>query len=88
MSDLTVEHAGAPVDHTAQIAQVPRISIQAFCESTQVAEAIDNAAAGSPHVKGAYEGAHGRVSAAIEAFRSAPTPNLIVIEIDEPYGTR
>ncbi len=86
MSDLTVEHGSASVDHTAQIAQVPRISIQAFCETTQVAEAIDNAALDRRMLKAHMKVHMGGASAAIEAFRSAPTPNLIVIETTSQRG--
>jgi len=80
MSDQIVEHAGMSVDHAVQIAQVPRISIQAFCETSSVAEVIDSAAADRRMLKAHMKVHMGGVAAAIEAFRSAPTPNLIVIE--------
>lgn len=62
------------------IAPVPRISIQGFLESQEVVEVVETAAKdrrmGKAHVK-----IHiGGVPAAIEAYRSAPTPNLIVLE--------
>ena len=63
-----------------QIAPLPRISIQAFCETADVAEVIQ--AAGNDrrmdktHVKIQMGGA----PAAAEAYRNAPTPNVILIE--------
>jgi len=62
------------------IAPVPRISIQAFCESTDIAaiiqEAISDRRMDKAHVKVHMGGAPG----AVEAYRNAPTPNVIVLE--------
>ena len=65
---------------TQQIAPVPRISAQAFCESPDVAAIVQEAIADrrmqKAHVKVHMGGAPG----AVEAYRNAPTPNVIVIE--------
>jgi len=63
-----------------QIDPVPRVSIQAFCETPETA-AIVQAAIGDrrmskTHVKQNMGGA----VAAVEAYRNAPTPNVIVLE--------
>ncbi|MYZ48671.1 AAA family ATPase [Propylenella binzhouense] len=63
---------------------VPRITIQAFCDTPEVAGAIEMAAndrrMGRAHVK-----VHtGGISAAVEFYRGAPTPNLVVIESRMP----
>ena len=73
--------AGAASGRTApQIAPLPRISVQAFCE-TQDFVAVMNAAAVDRRMDKAHVKVHmGGVAAAIEAFRGAPTPNLIVLE--------
>lgn len=67
-------------DPRHQIPPVPRISLQAFCETAEIAEVINEAMAdrrmGRAHVKVNMGGA----PAAVEAYRTAPTPNLIVIE--------
>ena len=65
---------------TPQIDPVPRVSIQAFCETPETA-AIVQAAIGDrrmskTHVKQNMGGA----AAAVEAYRNAPTPNVIVLE--------
>jgi pilus assembly protein CpaE len=73
--------AGAPPaeDH---IAPAPRVSVQAFCESVETAAAVQSAGEdrrlGKAHLKIQMGGA----GAAIEAYRSAPTPNVIVLETD------
>ncbi len=79
MSDTALDHS-ASAEAVVQIAPAPRISVQAFCESQDVAQIIERASEdrrmGKAHVK-----IHmGGLLAAIEAFRSAPTPNLIVLE--------
>ena len=64
----------------AQIAPVPRVSIQAFCETPQTAAvlqgALEDRRMNKAHVKIHMGGA----AAAVEAYRNAPTPNVIVIE--------
>ncbi len=63
-----------------QISPVPRISIQAFCESQEVA-AVVQAAMSDRRMQKAHVKLHmGGAPAAVEAYRSAPTPNVIVLE--------
>jgi pilus assembly protein CpaE len=73
--------SGAASGGTApQIAPLPRISVQAFCE-TQDFVAVMNAAAADRRMDKTHVKVHmGGVAAAIEAFRGAPTPNLIILE--------
>jgi pilus assembly protein CpaE len=63
-----------------QIEPVPRVSIQAFCESPDIAAIVTAAMSdrrmGKAHVKQNMGGA----AAAVEAYRSAPTPNVVVLE--------
>ncbi|WP_441228843.1 AAA family ATPase [Tardiphaga sp. 20_F10_N6_6] len=67
------------------IAPAPRVSVQAFCETVETAAAVQAAAEdrrlGKAHIKIQMGG----MPAAIEAYRSAPTPNVIVLET-EPRG--
>jgi pilus assembly protein CpaE len=59
---------------------VPRISIQAFCESTDVARAVQ-AAADDRRLSKTHVSVHlGGCAAAVQHFDSNPTPNLIVLE--------
>ncbi len=80
MTEVILESAGAPMEDAIQIAQVPRISIQAFCETQDLAQVIDSASTDRRMSKAHVKVHMGGVFAAIEAFRSAPTPNLIVIK--------
>ena len=66
MSDPIVDQIGAAGD-LAQIAQVPRISIQAFCETSRVAEVIESAAMDRRMLKAHMKVHMGGVAAAIEA---------------------
>ena len=62
------------------VAPLPRITLQAFCETPGVAATMQAAISDRR-----MEKAHARIqmggpAAAVEAFRAAPTPNIIVLE--------
>jgi pilus assembly protein CpaE len=68
------------VSHDGTIAPIPRVSIQAFCDTPEVA-AIVQEATGDRRMDKAHVKVHmGGGPAAVEAYRNAPTPNVIVIE--------
>jgi pilus assembly protein CpaE len=75
---MPVQAAEHAVDE--HIAPAPRVSIQAFCETVETAAAVQAAGEdrrlGKAHVKIQMGG----VAAAVEAYRSSPTPNVILIE--------
>jgi pilus assembly protein CpaE len=62
------------------IAPAPRVSIQAFCETVEAAAAIQAAGEDRRLVKAHLKIQMGGATAAAEAYRSSPTPNVIVIE--------
>ena len=62
------------------IAPVPRITIQAFCETADTASVIEEAGADRRLQKAHVKIQMGGGAAAVEAYRNAPTPNVIVIE--------
>src|ERR1700744_3068178 len=64
----------------AQIDPVPRVSIQAFCESPEAASVIQAAIGDRRMSKAHVKQNMGGAAAAVEAYRNAPTPNVIVIE--------
>jgi pilus assembly protein CpaE len=68
---------GGRADH---IAPVPRISIQAFCESAETAAVMQAAAEDRRMIKAHLKLQMGGVAAAAEAYRSSPTPNVVVLE--------
>ncbi|WP_189341456.1 MULTISPECIES: CpaE family protein [unclassified Mesorhizobium] len=59
---------------------VPRISIQAFCETEGVASPVERAAEDRRMAKAHLKVHMGGVPTAIEFYQSAPTPNLILLE--------
>lgn len=76
------QEKGTPTDGAAEeiVAPLPRITLQAFCETPGVASTMQAAIADRR-----MEKAHSRIqmggpAAAVEAFRAAPTPNIIVLE--------
>lgn len=71
---------GAPGMEAEMIAPVPRISIQAFCESQEVAQIIHLAIADRRMEKAHVKVHMGGPAAAVEAYRGAPTPNIVFLE--------
>ncbi len=59
---------------------IPRISIQAFCETEGVANPIERAGEDRRMAKTHLKVHMGGIPTAIEFYQSAPTPNLIVLE--------
>ncbi|MBZ0162480.1 MAG: CpaE family protein [Notoacmeibacter sp.] len=59
---------------------IPRISIQAFCESEGVARPIERAAEDRRMARAHVKVTMGGVDAAVDFYQSAPTPNLIIVE--------
>src|SRR5918997_409066 len=62
------------------IAPVPRITVQAFCETAGLAEVIEAAAGDRRMQKAHVKIQMGGGPAAVEAYRHAPTPNVVVLE--------
>jgi pilus assembly protein CpaE len=65
---------------TAVIAPLPRVSIQAFCESPAIAQVMQSAALDRRMSKAHVKVQMGGIPAAVEAYRGSPTPNVIVLE--------
>ncbi|MBC7579049.1 AAA family ATPase [Tardiphaga sp.] len=64
------------------IAPAPRVSVQAFCESVETAAAVQSAAEDRRLDKAHIKVQMGGMAAATEAYRSAPTPNVIILETE------
>ncbi|MEX2128091.1 MAG: CpaE family protein [Xanthobacteraceae bacterium] len=62
------------------IAPVPRVSVQAFCEVPELAHAVQAAAGDRRMAKAHVKVQMGGLAGALEAYRSAATPNVILIE--------
>ncbi len=66
-----------PEEH---IAPAPRVSVQAFCETVETAAAIQAAGEDRRLAKAHLRIQMGGLAAAIEAYRDAPTPNVVMLE--------
>jgi pilus assembly protein CpaE len=62
------------------IAPAPRVSVQAFCETVEIAAAVQAAGEDRRLSKAHLKIQMGGIAAAAEAFAASPTPNVIVIE--------
>ncbi|MDX7952767.1 AAA family ATPase [Lichenihabitans sp. Uapishka_5] len=74
------DQAPDPTERGAQIAAVPRISIQAFCETADMAALVSDVGTERRMARAHMKVHMGGAAAAAEAYRAAPTPNLIIIE--------
>jgi len=79
--DAEESSAAAPAtdDH---IAPAPRVSVQAFCETMETATAVQAAGEDRRLGKAHLKIQMGGMAAAVEAYRSAPTPNVIILETE------
>jgi pilus assembly protein CpaE len=64
----------------AEPRSIPRIAIQAFCETPEVAAALEAAAQDRRMSRTHVKVLMGGLPAAVEFYGSAPTPNLVVVE--------
>jgi len=62
------------------IAPAPRISVQAFCETVETAAIVQAAGEDRRMAKAHVKIQMGGATAAAEAYRNSPTPNVILIE--------
>jgi pilus assembly protein CpaE len=69
-----------PAQVEEHIAPAPRVSVQAFCDTVETAAAVQSAGEDRRLAKAHLKIQMGGMPAAIEAYRSAPTPNVIILE--------
>lgn len=70
----------AEVAAMQELRPVPRISIQAFCETDSVAKPMERAMADRRLARAHMRVERGGVLSAVEYYHSNPTPNLIIVE--------
>lgn len=68
------------LETTGDTGRVPRVTIHAFCDTSEVASAIEHAAADRRMSRARTNVQLGGIAAAVAYYRDAPTPNLIVVE--------
>jgi len=65
---------------SSDVRPIPRISIQAFCETEAVEKAFQGFAADRRIARAHVKSHMGGIRAAIDFYESAPTPNVIIVE--------
>src|SRR5215469_9689616 len=70
----------APAVSDEHIAPAPRVSVQAFCENVDTAAAVQAAGEDRRMAKAHLRVQMGGMAAAVEAYQSSPTPNVIILE--------
>ena len=69
---------------SAEVRPVPRISIQAFCDTPELTAAIEAAAKDRRMARAHVKVQAGGITAAAEFYQAAATPNLIIVEARLP----
>ena len=84
MTDFAYRESGpddtAPSEIAPGVRPVPRISIQAFCDSPDLVAAVEAAAADRRMARAHVKVQTGGIAAAAEFYQMAATPNLIIVE--------
>ena len=75
-----MEHNTPNNAETSDLRPIPRISIQAFCETSSVQQSVDTFATDRRISRAHVKSYMGGMRAAIEFYQSAPTPNVIIVE--------
>ena len=78
--EQTEAAASAAVEE--HIAPAPRVSVQAFCETVETAAAVQSAGEDRRLAKAHLKIQMGGMTAATEAYRTSPTPNVIILETE------
>ena len=94
MTNLALQDAELPPDEeTRLVAQaanyddvrpVPHISVQAFCESPDLAAVVEAAGADRRMARAHVKAHMGGITAAAEFYQAAATPNLVIVESKLP----
>ncbi|MCG7391506.1 AAA family ATPase [Microvirga sp. ACRRW] len=66
--------------HARETVRIPRIVIEAFCDTAEIAATIENSARDRLMARTRVMVRMGGIAAAIAHFQNAPTPNLVIIE--------
>ena len=69
-----------PAPRPPEARPIPRITIQAFCDTPEVAGTMETAALDRRMARAHVKVHTGGISAAAEFYRTAPTPNLVIVE--------
>ncbi len=71
---------GIQLGDIGEVRPIPRITLQCFCETDLVRQTLETAASDRRMSRTHISVNLGGISAAVQFYQSAPTPNLIVVE--------
>jgi len=74
------EQSAAALNPEEFIAPAPRVSVQAFCETADIVSIIQASAEDRRLAKTHLRTQMGGISAAVDAYQSSPTPNVVIVE--------
>ena len=77
---LPESSAAAPTENLDDVRPIPRVTIQAFCETEQVSQSLEKTALDRRMAKAHVKVHMGGIAAAVDFYGSAPTPNMVVVE--------
>ncbi len=80
--DQSKPAAPAETADDEHIAPAPRVSVQAFCDTVETAAAVQAAGEDRRLAKAHLKIQMGGATAAVEAYRNSPTPNVILLETE------
>lgn len=80
MNNLARELGSKGANATPAVRLVPRVSIQAFCETPEFTKTIEQAGQDRRMSRTHVGVQTGGIAAAVEYYTNAPTPNLVVVE--------
>lgn len=87
--DQMPEFEAAPDQEIAAMSElrpIPRVSIQAFCETAAVTKPMERTMADRRLARAHMRVEQGGISAAAEFYQSNPTPNLVIVETTTEPG--
>jgi pilus assembly protein CpaE len=79
-NQANTEDMVAEIAHAREAVRIPRIAIEAFCDSPDVAAAIENAGRDRLMARTRVSVRMGGLNAAIEHYKNNTTPNLVIVE--------
>jgi pilus assembly protein CpaE len=67
-------------DSQNHVAPLPRVAIQAFCETLDLKDMLEDCTSDRRMAKAMLKIQDGGINACVEAYRGSPTPNIIIVE--------
>lgn len=80
MTRTSIEPARVEAVNAVDLKPIPRVAVQAFCETPDVARVMEQASQDRRMAKAHVKVQMGGLPAALEFYTDSPTPNLVIVE--------